>query len=512
MRANFGFEIGRIKGFAETATVPLAPITLLFGWNSAGKSTVLQSLLLLKQTLDEADPFRPSLVANGSLTQLGSFQNLVHRHETEATVSLGVDSSDLPWTAGPRPPFRSPQVPGGVTLKFRQIGSESRIVGGEWRLRYSDRTLRLCFDMAVPNFPSDERRQRPTVSLDTSPPARRGISDFLRYLRDSGEQDALWKTFAGDARRIIFGPPALNLAEISDEELDTAVAALTLTNLAVGRRMDRTTEGLIFAPEIGDLAPRRAGDEGERSREQDVERVVAFTFGLALNRVDRLLRQVTSRLTYLGPFRQPPERLVLLTGEQFADVGTAGENTIALLARSESLRRDVNVWLKRLGIPYGLAIDPLVSTRQMLGDVLVAGLKENGTGTAVGMRDVGFGVSQILPVVVQAVAGQGTLLAVEQPELHVHPRLQAELGDLFAERSKQGARFLLETHSEHLVLRLLAWVRSGRLDPDDLSIVYVDRDGENNSVLRPLRVDEDGEFVDRWPHGFFTERRAELGI
>src|SRR4051794_26815753 len=85
-----------IKGFADVAEVPLAPITLLFGWNSAGKSTILQSLLLLKQTLEENDPVRPSLVVNGTLTHLGSFRNLVHRHEMGATVEIGVDAADDP--------------------------------------------------------------------------------------------------------------------------------------------------------------------------------------------------------------------------------------------------------------------------------------------------------------------------------------------------------------------------------------------------------------------------------
>lgn len=71
-------RLGQIKGFADVAEVPLAPITLLFAWNSAGKSTILQSLLLLKQTIEEGNALQPSLMVNGSLTQLGSFRNLVH--------------------------------------------------------------------------------------------------------------------------------------------------------------------------------------------------------------------------------------------------------------------------------------------------------------------------------------------------------------------------------------------------------------------------------------------------
>ena len=78
-------RVSNVKGFAEPVELPLAPITLLFGWNSAGKSTLLQTLLLLKQTLEDGDPAIPSLVVNGSLTQHGSFRNLVHRHDPDAT-------------------------------------------------------------------------------------------------------------------------------------------------------------------------------------------------------------------------------------------------------------------------------------------------------------------------------------------------------------------------------------------------------------------------------------------
>jgi predicted ATPase len=507
-------RLGQVKGFADVANVPLAPITLIFGWNSAGKSTILQSLLLLKQTLEEGDQLRPSLVVNGSLTQLGSFRNLVHRHDIEATVQLGIEAGDDPWARVSQVPSRL--IPAGMSLNFRQADTESTVTGGHWNLRFGDTACHVPFSLVTSALDVDERRARPRITLTSDKTTRRQLIHFVRYIRDFGKDDPAWRQFSRTASRVFLAPTratAPKLEQLSDTAIAEAVMSLKFSGLQAGRRMDRmgAAGGLGFAPEMLDDA--RSAETGSSSSRVDLERrLVEQVLTSAISRADSTGRQLTSRVVYLGPFRQPPERLVLLTGEQFADVGSAGQNTIALLARSEPLREEVDRWLSRLNVPYQLAVDPLETTREMLGDVLVAGLRERDTKTAVGMRDVGFGISQVLPVIVQAVGGRGTLLAVEQPELHVHPRLQAELGDLFVEQAKRGSRFLLETHSEHLILRLLALVRKGEFDPDDLAVLYVDHDDNNNSVIQRLRIDEDAEFLDRWPHGFFIERRAELDL
>ena len=140
--------------------------------------------------------------------------------------------------------------------------------------------------------------------------------------------------------------------------------------------------------------------------------------------------------------------------------------------------------------------------------------------------DVGVGVSQMIPIIVGCLADGIGLLIVEQPELHVHPAIQVGLGDLLIHvinANNEGAfgskSLIVETHSEHIMLRLLRRVRetaegdlppgAPSLTPDPLSIVYVEPadDGVN---FRPLRIDEEGEFIDRWPSGFFEERAEEL--
>jgi predicted ATPase len=122
---------------------------------------------------------------------------------------------------------------------------------------------------------------------------------------------------------------------------------------------------------------------------------------------------------------------------------------------------------------------------------------------------------------VQTLAGIRQIIAIEQPEVHIHPRLQADLGDLLIHgiQNPRGHRFIVETHSEHLILRLLRRIRETcggglpdghpGLRPNQLSVVYVER-GQSGSRAHRLRIDETGEFIDRWPQGFFEERSREL--
>ena len=119
------------------------------------------------------------------------------------------------------------------------------------------------------------------------------------------------------------------------------------------------------------------------------------------------------------------------------------------------------------------------------------------------------------------------IVMLEQPELHLHPAIQVELGDLFiestCEHSGMERVFLIETHSEHLLLRLLRRIEETtenelpsnivELHAEDVSIIYVEPFRTKNSIktrIKRLRLDNTGEFVDRWPNGFFDERAGEL--
>lgn len=156
-------------------------------------------------------------------------------------------------------------------------------------------------------------------------------------------------------------------------------------------------------------------------------------------------------------------------------------------------------------------------------------LMELPSNIKVSLQDVGVGISQVLPVLMNAFGETGSLIAIEQPEIHIHPALQAELGDVFIESAlgENKNTFLLETHSEHLILRLLRRIREttegdredwpealrkacpNGIRPEDVAVLYVEP-GEEGAKVRELPVDANGEFTCNWPGGFFEERMKEL--
>ena len=138
------------------------------------------------------------------------------------------------------------------------------------------------------------------------------------------------------------------------------------------------------------------------------------------------------------------------------------------------------------------------------------------SNTIVSHRDIGIGVSQVLPVLVGTFAAQNQIIAIEQPEIHLHPALQADLGDVFIESAlgDNNNRFLIETHSEHLLLRIMRRMRQTHDEelPDgfpkvhskDVCILFVQPKG-TSSAVRHLELDDEGRLLDSWPGGFFEE-------
>ncbi|MCZ7638849.1 MAG: AAA family ATPase [Verrucomicrobia bacterium] len=233
---------------------------------------------------------------------------------------------------------------------------------------------------------------------------------------------------------------------------------------------------------------------------------------------------------FLGPLRSvPPRHLLELHLQELQRRGTAGvSSTFEAWIRAcedSQIQETVNRWLGPgcLNTPYRLAARTLVYSDDPGTAVGLPELQfeERSSGVRLGHHDVWFGISRVLPVLVHAAHRSRGIVAVEQPELHLHPALRAELGDVFIESALGERRntFLLETHSEHLILRILRRVREtteGKLPdgktpvrPEDVSVVYV-QPGSNGSEVLEMPVTPDGDFGRPWPGGFFAERFQEL--
>ena len=225
-------------------------------------------------------------------------------------------------------------------------------------------------------------------------------------------------------------------------------------------------------------------------------------------------------MVYLGPLRSQPERFYTFSGDTTDYVGQTGEDLPSLLFKDQELVEQLNSDLDRLGVEYEVKLDKLQYGDSSPSNVFSLRLVDTDTGIEASLRDVGFGIGQVLPIVVQSRLSENKTLLIEQPEIHLHPAHQAELGDMFIRSAKErGNTLLLETHSENLILRILRRIRETNdnelpegfppIRPEDVSVLYV-QPGDKGAQVIEIPVTEDGDFARPWPQGFFEESVKEL--
>lgn len=278
---------------------------------------------------------------------------------------------------------------------------------------------------------------------------------------------------------------------------------------------------LLDAPDYAARLRAGTGDP-DAKRTYEPERSIAFSaeaiaaLGMAGVRVQDLSLKLTRELQniqYLGPLREEPARFYQWNRQMPSTLGKTGKWAIhALLAAAnrndDKLVAGVSHWLKRMEIA-----DELIAAR--LGDSPHYEILVRKGNTRANLVDVGFGVSQILPVLVLAYfAPRGATVLIEQPEIHLHPLAQAVLADLFVEVAhERKIQFLIETHSEHLFRRLQYLVAEQTAQPEDCRLYFVEQVAQESTVRR-LRMNEFGQ-VAEWPDRFFgdaigeTERQTE---
>jgi hypothetical protein len=241
----------------------------------------------------------------------------------------------------------------------------------------------------------------------------------------------------------------------------------------------------------------------------------------------------------IGPFRHRPGWHEDVSFDEILSGSSVGDDGHLLPAvifrhRNHALEFRVNQWLVKLGIPYEFANgDPeqifeehrydskrltAYRFRPRLFDL--ARCDGDGDPIEVGFEDVGYGLNQVLPIITQLCSPMpaNSLVTIQQPELHIHPRLQTELGDLLLESTMTNVddpafppkQVIVETHSEHILLRIQRRIREGKVDPSHVSVLYVDTAEDGGSVVHRIRLGDKGEFLDEWPDGFFGERLMEI--
>jgi predicted ATPase len=255
------------------------------------------------------------------------------------------------------------------------------------------------------------------------------------------------------------------------------------------------------------------------------EAQVYFQNTAFLSDLELAFQQHLERLSYLGPLRSPPERLYSWSGVVPQDVGWQGESAIQAIlasgqralnfkhgARLRPFRAVVGRWLEDLGLLSSFNLTEVAPDR----DLYEVRVRAQSRSEEVALSDVGFGVSQVLPVVTQVFyAPPGSTVLIEQPELHLHPAAQSALGDLFIDAiqaredaAPRGVQLIVESHSEHVLRRIQRRVAERRLSDSDVA-VYVCNQSPSGSRIDRLQLDLFGD-IRNWPPDFFGDELEDV--
>lgn len=250
----------------------------------------------------------------------------------------------------------------------------------------------------------------------------------------------------------------------------------------------------------------------DASQIQNIER--------SMRRSSSTLRMAFSRFDALSSFRQPPQRTYLYSGVSPPSIGKTGDNTIEMLvsdrfrrgrARFDILER-ASAWFRTTNMAREIRVKTLTPRHFEICLLGIDGKEHN-------ISDVGFGVSQVLPVLVGGLRLTGDLelgqviygnplYVVQEPEIHLHPGAQADIASFFIELAKIGGQYFIETHSDTFIIRLQQHVALGDFPCDSVRVFYV-YDSEEGKRVVQLDLDEKGMFTKDWPEGFFPQRQRE---
>ena len=391
------------KSWKDTGKLQIAPLTGFFGANSSGKTSILQTLLMLKQTVEH--PWNWEGIIDfgddGSLVNLGSFDDLIHQHRSD--LSLGIS---LSWKFIEK-------------LNIKDIANLDI----------------LSFNLAIRGV-------------------RKSVSN-VQFNYKVGERSFEVKPTGSDSYGVfVSGDPSYRAH--------------------------------LFRC------------YGIRAPDPDI------------SQLQTSFENLFHSIRYLGPLREYPRRYYAWQGKHSPGVGQHGEDMVTALfsgrIQLRSLDEQIPKWLQRLDLIDSYRLNPISETEKDY-EFLVRKYKD---GPEVRLTDVGFGVSQVLPVLVLCYyVPEGSILILEQPEAHLHPKVQSELADLLIEVVKnRQLQIILESHSEHLLIRLMRRIAEEQISADDTAFYFCEMN-EGISEIEKLNVDDYGN-ITNWPQNFFGDEMGDL--
>lgn len=456
------FDIKNIKGFIDSGEIDIKPLTIFIGKNSSGKSSLARFLVVLRQTLlSLKDSPLVFFDENKGYVDYGEFGDVVYNSNTEKEISFSIkiDKSSL--------------VKKDYYIYSLGVTQEDGIDED-----YSDEDAINMKDLF----------KRYLAAIDF-------IKLELTIVKDSKKLViSNFKCMAGDSNILI------DLTRKEDAKYSLKIFAEDIVyNIAENAVM---FENFIPSYRIFDLKY----PKWEKQK-------VMFLYEL-LYIINLYLKEVAKRIQYIGPFREAPQRYYRHEEETYQFVGIKGEAAPAILAedykKDKKIINGISEWLRE-----NLNVELYVDDMEGNFSIMIRDIESNGVDN--NLMDVGYGLAQLVPILVEIFYKKNKkeernnlgITLVEQPELHLHPAAQAALADLFINASDNNNRFLIETHSENLILRLRRRIAETPSLKEHIVLYYVEKTKEGNSQVTKLEIDENGD-ISNWPKGLLSEDFYEL--
>ena len=479
-------QISNFKAFKDSKELDLKKINLIVGKNSAGKSSIIKAILGCSQTAREKKVDSSDFRLVGSHTDLGTFKDAVHSNNEakKFSISFGIKGpKQLPGVNENKPhdyqfTYRYAKGPGLITAIVAGInvyvdGKFLCSAGRAYKNQeeYEAHQLVLSHSKIADLGGTEKEQLEREKSLE-------GMPEFILKLNELIEEQTS-KTEDKLTKELVL---------LDDFCIDFQLAVAVNDN---DSQFKWTPKGFFPNMKLLDSKLRQA------------------------HYASRKLDQTLANCVYIGPLREEPTRNARLAISSGKTTGKKGEDLAVMLhleLKNEKFRERFNNYLQKLHIANGIVTSESyhdIGTSKKLTGYINVLLEKNGRFNS--LVDVGFGTSQVLPIVFELMAQKNRLMLIEQPELHLHPSAQAELGELFNDSIKFGNQLIVETHSVTLIERIRKLIRTGELSNKDVRIIYVQNEGNSgSSICKQIGFLSNGDFDTAWPEkDFFGEREAE---
>ena len=405
-------RVKNFKSWKDSGEVKLAPLTGFFGTNSSGKSSLLQMLLLLKQTVRSAEIL--FFGDQNSLVNLGSFREVIHGYKLDATLGL-------------------------------EFG------------------CKLDTQFTIEKFFSNKPDLPQVTSLTT---------DSFTF-----NGSILWRN-------------------------DSPVVENKPYLIKVGNEKLIVDEGSYTAKIYGDPSP-----------------IIGYK-ATAIEQLSSEFKKLFKHVYPLGPTRVHPQRYyywekthpkeVDLWGNKAVDALLSAriqQLTTAYNGKRVPIEERISKWLQKMELAHSFRLIPIGDLDDNNYEIRI---QKTPNSAEVTLADMGHGVSDVFPLLVHCCyVPEGSTLILEQPGIHLHPKAQADLADLFLQVIRErNLQILVESHSEHLLTRLQRRVAEKQIGQDDVAL-YFCRNIDGESTKERLDVTESGD-IKNWPENFFGDVMGDM--